>query len=77
MSKSDFYRPRLSFEVGEDQYNRFTNLVPWGLRSQLMSALLDSLCDLIEEEGEVIITLAIKKLIGAREITRIGRRQSG
>jgi hypothetical protein len=69
----NFYRPRLSIEIGEDLQKRLQDLVPWGLRSQLMTVLLEDVLDMIEKEGDIVTALIIKRKLHAKDITKGGK----
>jgi len=54
------YRPRLSIELTEKQYNDLQRLVPWGTKNQLFSTIIDQLIPLLEDKGQAIIALILE-----------------
>ena len=44
-------RPRLSIEITEEQSAKLYNLIPWGLKKELFSALIDGVIELFETPG--------------------------
>lgn len=65
------WRPRLSLEISEDLYKKFQDLVPWGLRTQLVTTLLDGALEMIEKEGDIVTALIISKRLHTRDILKI------
>ena len=45
------YRPRIVIEVTPEQFERVRSKIPWGIRRQLFSCLLDSLLDAFDKAG--------------------------
>lgn len=66
----DHYYPRLSYEISEESYNRFINLIPWGLRTKIIALLLDDLLDLIEENGEIVLAAILNRTINASHVMK-------
>ena len=63
------YRPRISFEITEEQKRRADNLInAHGLRKALLGIILDDLLDLIEEEGGLAIGLILSRKLKPREV---------
>jgi len=66
------YKPRLAFEISEEQRTRVNELIPiHGMLRALMSPVLDDLLDLLEKHGQVIAGLIIEKHVKPREIIPI------
>jgi len=64
------YVPRFSFEITEEQRNRADKLLNvYGVRKTIMSNVLDSILDLVEEHGQIIVGLLLDKE-GPKEILR-------
>ncbi len=42
---------RVSIPVSEKLYQRFTNSLQWGERTNVMVILIEQLCDIMEREG--------------------------
>ncbi len=64
------YTPRLSVEITEELYKRMTNSIPWGLKSRVMSILLEDVLDLIDTHGEIVLAAIINRSIGAKHVVR-------
>ena len=62
--------PRLSVEISESSSQRFTNLVPWGLRSKVMAVLLDDLLDRLEENGDIVLAAILNRTINVTHIMK-------
>jgi hypothetical protein len=62
--------PRLSVEVSDETAIRFANAVPWGLRSKVLAIMVDDLLELIESEGEIVITALVNRVIRAEHIIK-------
>ena len=50
---------RLNVEIPEAQHERLNNLLPWGLKSNLVRALLNMLEESIKETGSLDIVMSI------------------
>lgn len=64
------YKPRLTVELDEKLAKRFQDLVPWGLKKQLMLTLMTQALDLIEEGGQLAIAAIIQNKISLMDILR-------
>jgi len=42
--------------------------IPWGIRSQLITTLLEEVLDMIDANGDIVIALIIRKKLKAKEI---------
>lgn len=62
------YRPRLSVELTEAQMKRAQRLIPWGLKSQVISMLLDDLMDMIETKGDIVLAVILKRRMSVRDV---------
>jgi hypothetical protein len=62
--------PRLSVEISERSSQRFTNLVPWGLRSKVMAVLLDDLLDRLEENGDIVLAAILNRTVNVTHIMK-------
>jgi len=62
------YRNRVHVDLTEDQRNKLQDLVPWGLRSQLLSVVIEDLLNLVETHGVQVIALLITKKVKPREV---------
>lgn len=64
------YVPKVSFEVTKEALERFDNVIPWGMKSKIMALLLDDLLDLIEKEGDIVLTALVKRVINVQHVMR-------
>jgi hypothetical protein len=68
------YRPRLSIEISNEQYNALGRLIPWGVKSELFSAIIDDLIDLLEKEGEIVIAAVLTKRLKIKDLRSFERK---
>lgn len=61
MSKSDFYRPRLTIEISQDQYDKLRELLRRGNMRPVFLAIIDSLIELLEQHGEIAVAAIISR----------------
>ena len=55
--------PRLNIEISEEQDKALRELIPWGMKHHLFSAIIDEVIVLLREHGEIAITaIACKKV---------------
>lgn len=67
------YTPRLSVDITPEMQLRLQNTVPWGLRAQLVTALLEGALDLIERDTTgTVLALIIRKALNAGDVLHIG-----
>jgi hypothetical protein len=64
------YRPRLSVEITEEDQTRIQKLIPWGILSPVMRALLEDVLDLVEQHGEIALALFISKKVRAKDLLK-------
>lgn len=64
------YVPRLSVEISEETQQRLANLIPWGLKSKVMSILLEDILDLVEAHGNIVLAAIIDRTLSARHIVK-------
>lgn len=76
MSQTD-YKPRLSIDITQEQYDRLQTLVPWGLRRQLFSFIIDDLLNLIETQGEAVIAVVLTRSLKPREVIKLMKDAEG
>ena len=66
---SEYYRPKFSFEITEEQKVRANRLLStYGLRKSAFSVILDDMLDLIEKHGQVVIGVILDGAVKPREI---------
>lgn len=58
------WRPRLTVEVSEEQAFKMQELIPWGLKAQIFSCIINDLIKMIEENGEVFLAAMLSRRIG-------------
>ena len=56
---SEEYRPRLSIEISEEQQSSLQRLIPWGLKNQVFSTIIDQLVPLLERKGSEVLALIL------------------
>ena len=55
--------PRLNVEITEEQDKALRDLIPWGMKHHLFSAIIDEVIDVLKEHGEIAITaISCKKV---------------
>jgi hypothetical protein len=63
------YKPRLSFEITEEQQIRANKLLnTYGLRRTVFGVILDDLLDLIEQHGQIVVGILLERSTKPREI---------
>ena len=71
------WRPRLSIEISAELYKRLQDQIPWGIRSQLVTVLVEEALELIEKEGEVVTALILKRKLHAKDILGVATHEGG
>lgn len=64
------YRPRLSIEITEEQNKALQELIPWGLKNQLFSTIIDQLIPLLRRRGPDVIAMIITDHINVAQLLR-------
>jgi len=55
--------PRLNVEISEEQDKALRDLIPWGMKHHLFSAIIDEVIEVLKEHGEIAITaISCKKI---------------
>lgn len=67
----DRYRPRLSVDLDSDLHKKLQDLVPWGIRSQLIIALLEGAIEMIEKHGDIVTALIIRKKLQVKDVLKL------
>ena len=71
MSTDEYVKvPRLTIEVSEDLATRFSDAIPWGLRSKVMALIIEDLLDMIEKEGNLVIVALLNRVIKAEHVIK-------
>lgn len=71
------YTPRLNVDITEEQDRKLRKLIPWGLKHQLFSIVVDELIEILEEHGEMAIGAILAKRIAVLEILKAKERKRG
>jgi len=71
------YRPRLSVDLTEEQYNRLSALIPWGLKQKLFSTIVDDLITVIEKHGNSAVAAIIGRAVKSGEYLLTERKEDG
>ena len=64
--------PKLSVEITQEQHLRMQRLLPHGFRKIIFSIMIDDLCDLVEEHGELVLGALAKRAVDIRVLKTIG-----
>ena len=67
----DKYRPRLSIEITSAQQKELQRLIPWGLRRQLFSVLIDDIIRAAKKHGQVFIGAILQKGIDLEDYSSL------
>lgn len=62
--------PRLNVDISEEQDKALRDLIPWGQKHHLFSAIVDELIEVIKEHGEMAISAIVCKKIKLIDIMR-------
>ena len=65
------YRPRLSIEITDEQSKKLKQLIPWGVKNELFSTIIDDVIKLIEENGEIVIAAMLTRKLLTRSLPSI------
>lgn len=57
---------KLSIDITDKQFARLQRLFSHGMRKAVFSILIDDLCDLIEQNGELVLGALLTKSISLR-----------
>jgi len=67
-----FYRPRLSFDITDEQQVRCNKLISThGIRKALFQPILDDLLDLLEEHGQIIAGVIMDRQVKPKNVMPI------
>lgn len=69
------YKPRLSVNISQEQFNRVSRLIPWGVKHRFIQAILDDILDVLEEHGDIAIAAIINKNIGIIDIIKAAQKR--
>jgi hypothetical protein len=60
---SESYRPRLSIELTQQQFDELQRLLPWGMKNQLYSIITDDVIELANKLGAQFIAAILARQI--------------
>ena len=64
------WRPRLSIEIDEKQYQKLQDLIPWGVKNQIFILIIDDLIDALEKNGQHVIGALLSRKLNLRDISK-------
>ena len=65
------WRPRLSIEIDEKQYQKLQDLIPWGVKNQIFKLIIDDLIDALEKNGQHVIGALLSRKLNLRDISKV------
>ena len=68
----DKYRPRLSIEITREQQRDLQRLVPWGVRRQLFSTIIDDVIRITKKHGQLFIAGILQKGLELEDYSNLG-----
>jgi len=74
MSKTNpDYKPRLTIDLREDQRQRLSRLIPWGMAGHVFRKAIDDVLDLVEEFGAPALTAILHDMIPDKKYLSIAK----
>ncbi len=70
-TQNEAYRPRLSVEITTEQAESLRKLIPWGLKNQLFSIIIDDVVRLATSHGQHFIAAVLAKAVRLEEFTAL------
>ena len=70
---SESYRPRLSIEITQQQAKDLNELIPWGLKNQLFSAIVDDVIRLRREFGVNFLAVILARTMPLEDYSELGK----
>ena len=64
------WRPRLSIEIDEKQYQKLQELITWGVKNQIFKLIIDDLIDALEKNGQHVIGALLSRKLNLRDISK-------
>lgn len=68
--KVNDWRPRLSLEIDQEQYQKLQSLIPWGVKNQIFRVIISDLIEVIEKEGPLVIAALLSRKVKLSDIVR-------
>lgn len=69
----DSYRPRLSIDLTPQQANALRDLIPWGLKGQLFSIIIDDIIRLARTHGQQFLAAVLARGIRLENYSKLGK----
>lgn len=76
MEKTE-YKSRLSVEITEEQRRELVRLIPWGVKSQLFSVIIDDVIEMIKKHGQMYIAAVLDRSLKLQEYTSLNKTDFG
>lgn len=71
------WRPRLSIEINEEQFNKLQRLIPWGVKNQIFKVIIDDLIKALEKDSQLVIGAFLSRRLGLTDILSKGKEKNG
>lgn len=68
MPKTNEWRPRLSINISQKQFKGLQRYIPWGVRGQVFSVIIDDLLEAIKDKGPDVIGALISRKIKYQDL---------
>ncbi|GAF96642.1 unnamed protein product [marine sediment metagenome] len=65
------YKSRLSVEITEEQRKELVRLIPWGVKSQLFSVIIDDVIGMIKKHGTMYIAAVLDRSLNLEDYTSL------
>lgn len=66
-------RPRLSIEISYDQANALRDLIPWGLKNQLFSMIVDDVIRLTRKHGPQFLAAILSQSVRMDDYSTVAK----
>ena len=64
---SESYRPRLSIELTQQQFDELQHLIPWGMKNQLYAIITDDVIEMAQRLGPTFIAAILARQIKIKD----------
>ena len=64
---SETYRPRLSIELSQKQFDELQRLIPWGMKNQLYAIITDDVIEMAQRLGPTFIAAILARQIKIKD----------
>jgi len=65
------YKPRLSVEISQDQNFALGKLIPWGVKREFFSAIIDDVINLLSVHGEIVIAAVLTRRLKIQDFPNV------